>query len=106
MRDARIKRSDITLVAGAIFATLSSPLILCVLLAIDLQVFAITLIQSAEVDPSGTDHFKHSVHTVTQSSQVKSVTSSTLIKKREGVGGEQINYVQLYIPAPVDCTIL
>ena len=71
MKDARIKRSDIILVGGAICATLSSPLILCVLFAIDLQVFAITLIQSAEVDPSGTDHFNHSVHTVTLLSQAK-----------------------------------
>ena len=105
MKDARIKRSDIILVAGAIFVTLLSPLILCAFFAIDLLLFAITLILSAEVETSGMDHFKHSAHTVTLSSQVKSVTSSTLIKKREGVGGEQINYVQLYIPAPVDCTI-
>ena len=81
MKDARTKRNDIILVGGAICVTLLSPLILCALFAIDLQVFAITLIQSAEVDPSGMDHFKHSVHTVTQSSQVKSVTSLTLIKK-------------------------
>ena len=73
MKDERIKRSDIILVGGAICVTLLSPLILCVLFAIDLQVFAITLIQSAEVDPSGTDHFKHSAHIVTQSNQVKNV---------------------------------
>ena len=73
MKGARIKRRDIILVGGAIFATLSSPLILCVLFAIDLQVFAITLILSAEVDPSGTDHFNHSAHIVTQSNQVKNV---------------------------------
>ena len=73
MKGARIKRSDIILVAGAICATLSSPLILCVLFAIDLQVCAITLIQSAEADPSGMDHFNHSAHIVTQSSQEKNV---------------------------------
>lgn len=71
MKGVRIKRKDIILVGGAIFATLLSPLILCALFAIDLQVFAITLIQSAEVDPSGMDHFKHSAHIVTQSSQGK-----------------------------------
>lgn len=97
MKVARTKRRDIILVAGAIFVTLLSPLILCVLFAIDSLLFAITLFLSAEVDPSGMDHFKHSVHTVTQSSQEKNVTSSTMIKKREGVGGEQINFVQLYI---------
>ena len=74
MKDARIKRSDITLVGGAIFVTLLSPLILCVLFAIDLLLFAITLILSAEVETSGMDHSKRSVHTVTLSSQVKSVT--------------------------------
>jgi len=71
MKDARIRRSDIILVGGAIFATLTSPLILCVLFAIDLQMFAITLIQSAEVDLSGLDHSKHSARTATLSSQVK-----------------------------------
>ncbi len=71
MKVARIKRNDIILVGGAICATLLSPLILCALFAIDLQVFAITLIQSAEVETSGMDHFKHSAHIVTQSSQVK-----------------------------------
>ncbi len=71
MKVARIKRNDIILVGGAICATLLSPLILCALFAIDLQVFAITLIQSAEVETSGMDHFKHSAHTVTLSSQVK-----------------------------------
>jgi len=73
MKGARIKRSDIILVVGAICVTLSSPLILCVLFAIDLQVFAITLIQSAEVATSGTDHSKPSAHIVTQSNQVKNV---------------------------------
>ena len=106
MKDARIKRRDIILVAGAIFATLTSPLILCVLFAIDLQVCAITLFLSGWEEASGTDHFKQCARTVTLSSQAKSVTSLTKIKIREGVGGEQINYVQLYIPAPVDCTIL
>ena len=73
MKGARIKRSDIILVAGAICATLLSPLILCVLLAIDLQLFAITLFLSGWEEASGTDHSKHSVHIVTQSSQVKNV---------------------------------
>ena len=71
MKDARIKRSDIILVGGAIFVTLLSPLILCVLFAIDLQVCAITLFLSGWVAASGTDHSKHSAHTVTLSSQVK-----------------------------------
>ncbi len=69
MKGARIKRSDIILVAGAICVTLSSPLILCALFAIDLQVCAITYLLCAEVDPSGTDHFNHSVRIVTLSNQ-------------------------------------
>ena len=71
MKDARIKRSDIILVAGAIFATLLSPLTLCVLLAIDLQVFAITLFLSGWVEASGMDHSRHYARTVTLSNQVK-----------------------------------
>lgn len=71
MKDVRTKRNDIILVGGAICATLLSPLILCALFAIDLLLFATTLIQSAEVETSGMDHFKHSAHTVTLSSQVK-----------------------------------
>ena len=71
MKDARIKRSDIILVAGAICVTLSSPLILFVLLAIDLQVYAITLFLSGWVEASGTDHSRHYARTATQSSQVK-----------------------------------
>lgn len=71
MKDARIKRRDIILVAGAIFATLTSPLILCVLFAIDLQVFAITLFLSGWEEASGSDHSRHYARTATQSSQVK-----------------------------------
>ena len=106
MKDARIKRSDIILGAGAICAMLLYPTILFVLFAIDLLLFATTLFLSGWVAASGTDHSRLCAHTATLSSQVKSVTSLTKIKIREGVGGEQINYVQLYIPAPVDCTIL
>jgi hypothetical protein len=75
MKVARIKRSDIILVAGAICVTLTSPLILCALFAIDLQVCAITYLLCAEVDHSGTDPFNHSVRIVTLSSQVKNVTN-------------------------------
>ena len=71
MKDARIKRRDIILVGGAICVTLTSPLILCVLFAIDLQVFAITLFLSGWVEASGSDHSRHCAHTVTLSSQVK-----------------------------------
>ena len=69
MKGARIKRSDIILVGGAICVTLLSPLILCALFAIDLQVCAITYLLCAEVDPSGTDPFSRSARIVTLSSQ-------------------------------------
>ena len=106
MKDARIKRSDIILVAGAICVTLTSPLILCVLFAIDLQMFAITLFLSGWVEASGSDHFRHCAHTATRSSQAKSVTNRTkIIKKSKGVGVKQINCNRPYIPAPVDRTI-
>lgn len=65
MRGVSIKRSATILAVGAGFAMYSWPTILLALFAIDLQVFAITLLLSAKEGAFGTAPFKPCAHTAT-----------------------------------------